>query len=523
METVAGALFQRFEKRVAGLQDLARLNNFYPQLLQAGCLGYSRALYLISTLHRTGLGLPLDSTKTLKFGLLSAQADDRLSGMQLGHKHHLGVDGLPVDHDLSYAYYANVAAQTVADRELSREGQAFVEHIRLIDEDALKLQTKENDDLFVWLRFQARRGMAEAQQAVSRMLFWGQQGISSKLKEAVKFYEKGAARLKDPTLMYDYGVVLLKGHGVKQDIPKALDLLNQAAEQLSQPWDGITRSLRMTTGGPWSSGRRPTRWGTPWPPPTSGPSMPTASTRGKTEMRFPESLYLNDEEGWFVLGDSKYILGVQGFFGPSSYYRSSTQASLQTEPPKLLQHLDLPQWFATCQKFKDAVFARLPLYQLQRAWKLWQETCHPEYEALAVQQRTSSPGEPRCWQWEAPYPRRRAAVYTLLQRAVWRRGDQFVNMETVAGALFQRFEKRVAGLQDLAHLNNFYPQLLQAGCLGHSRALYLISTLHRTGLGLPLDSTKVPLHGAGITLPFYSLECPLCTQVQFLASPGCRR
>ncbi|XP_054830487.1 protein sel-1 homolog 3-like [Eublepharis macularius] len=156
------------------------------------------------------INAPTFLSQTLKFGLLSAQADDRLSGMQLGHKHHLGVDGLPVDHDLSYAYYANVAAQTVADRELSREGQAFVEHIRLIDEDALKLQTKENDDLFVWLRFQARRGMAEAQQAVSRMLFWGQQGISSKLKEAVKFYEKGAARLKDPTLMYDYGVVLLK-------------------------------------------------------------------------------------------------------------------------------------------------------------------------------------------------------------------------------------------------------------------------------------------------------------------------
>ncbi|XP_054830572.1 protein sel-1 homolog 3-like [Eublepharis macularius] len=112
-----------------------------------------------------------------------------------------------------------------------RHWVAFVEHIRLIDEDALKLQTKENDDLFVWLRFQARRGMAEAQQAVSRMLFWGQQGISSNLKEAVKFYEKGAARLKDPTLMYDYGVVLLKGQGVKQDIPKALDLLNQAAAQ----------------------------------------------------------------------------------------------------------------------------------------------------------------------------------------------------------------------------------------------------------------------------------------------------
>ncbi|XP_067419562.1 protein sel-1 homolog 3-like, partial [Emydura macquarii macquarii] len=204
------ALYRSFERRMTATGGLSRLRHLLPLLLQAGCLRYPRALYLASILHQTGLGMKRRPGEALKFSLLAAQQDGRLAGMLLGHKHHLGVDGFPVDHDLSYAYYANVAAQTLADREQPGEEQAFVEPIRLIDEDALKVQTKESDDLFLWLRFQARRGVVEAQQAVSRMLFWGQRGIASNLQAAVKFYEKGATQLQDPALMYDYGVVLLR-------------------------------------------------------------------------------------------------------------------------------------------------------------------------------------------------------------------------------------------------------------------------------------------------------------------------
>ncbi|XP_067424402.1 protein sel-1 homolog 3-like [Emydura macquarii macquarii] len=225
------ALYRSFERRMTAMGGLSRLRHLLPLLLQAGCLRYPRALYLASILHQTGLGMKRRPGEALKFSLLAAQQDGRLAGMLLGHKHHLGVDGFPVDHDLSYAYYANVAAQTLADREQPGEEQAFVESVRLIDEDALKVQTKESDDLFLWLRFQARRGVVEAQQAVSQMLFWGQRGIASNLQAAAKFYEKGATQLQDPALMYDYGVVLLRGQGVKQDIPKALEFLKKAAEQ----------------------------------------------------------------------------------------------------------------------------------------------------------------------------------------------------------------------------------------------------------------------------------------------------
>lgn len=47
--------------------------------------------------------------------LLAAQKDDRLALLHLGHVHHRGLNGLPADPDLAYAYYANIAQQTTLD------------------------------------------------------------------------------------------------------------------------------------------------------------------------------------------------------------------------------------------------------------------------------------------------------------------------------------------------------------------------------------------------------------------------
>lgn len=48
------------------------------------------------------------------------------------------------------------------------------------------------------------------QQTIARMLFWGQQGVSPNIQEAVKHYERGALQWKDPVSMYDYGIILLQ-------------------------------------------------------------------------------------------------------------------------------------------------------------------------------------------------------------------------------------------------------------------------------------------------------------------------
>lgn len=48
------------------------------------------------------------------------------------------------------------------------------------------------------------------QQAIARMLFWGQQGVTPNILKAVRHYERGAVQWEDPVSMYDYGIVLLQ-------------------------------------------------------------------------------------------------------------------------------------------------------------------------------------------------------------------------------------------------------------------------------------------------------------------------
>uniref|UniRef100_A0A4W4F4P4 Uncharacterized protein n=1 Tax=Electrophorus electricus TaxID=8005 RepID=A0A4W4F4P4_ELEEL len=163
--------------------------------------------------------------------LVAAQRDQRLALLRLGHLHHVGDPVLPPDPDLSYAYYANIAKQTSADRMQPSSQQAFVESIHLNDEETLKAQTNENDNIFHWLKLQARRGVADAEQTLGRMLFWGQQGVSPDIPTAIRHYERGAVRLQDPVSMYDYAIVLLLGQGIPQDVPRAVTFLKKAMEQ----------------------------------------------------------------------------------------------------------------------------------------------------------------------------------------------------------------------------------------------------------------------------------------------------
>lgn len=122
--------------------------------------------------------------------------------------------------------------------------KTFVEAIYLNDDETLNQQTNEKHHIFHWLRLQARQGVAEAevprntsggqmrrhmksiekkwnlclknpyilQQALARMLFWGQQGVTQNIWKAVRHYERGAVQLEDPASMYDYGIVLLQVH-----------------------------------------------------------------------------------------------------------------------------------------------------------------------------------------------------------------------------------------------------------------------------------------------------------------------
>ncbi|XP_076850945.1 protein sel-1 homolog 3 [Brachyhypopomus gauderio] len=228
---VGRVLYSAVLRKLSSYRSVRVMGRLMPSLLQAGCLGHDGALHLAAVLYSSGLGVEKRPCKSWMLSLLAAQRDWRLALLRLGHLHHVGDEAVPPDPDLSYAYYSNVAKQTLADRQQPSSKQTFVESIHLNDEETLKAQTNEDDDIFHWLKLQARNGAADAEQTLGRMLFWGQQGVAPDIPTAVRHYERGAVRLQDPVSMYDYAIVLLLGQGVPQDVPRAVTFLKKAMDQ----------------------------------------------------------------------------------------------------------------------------------------------------------------------------------------------------------------------------------------------------------------------------------------------------
>ncbi|XP_067154262.1 protein sel-1 homolog 3 isoform X1 [Apteryx mantelli] len=237
---VGWRIFEKVAKGLSSADGLSNMGSSIPLLVDSSCCGYHKASYFLAVIFETGLGVPVDRSKGLLYSLVGAQGNERLSVMNLGYKHYQGINNYPLDLELSYAYYSNIAIKTSLDQHTITGEQAFVETVRLMDDELLKAQTKENGDVFMWLKHEATRGNAAAQQRLAQMLFWGQQGVAKNPEAAIEWYEKGAIETEDPVLIYDYAIVLFKGQGVKKNTKLALELMKKAAAKgLPQAVNGL--------------------------------------------------------------------------------------------------------------------------------------------------------------------------------------------------------------------------------------------------------------------------------------------
>ncbi|XP_036620786.1 protein sel-1 homolog 3 [Trichosurus vulpecula] len=237
---VGGRIFEKAVKRLSGIDGLHQISSIIPSLMDSSCCGYHKASYFLAVFYETGLNVPIDHLQGMLYSLVGAQGSERLSAMNLGYKHYQGVDDYPLDWELSYAYYSNIATKTPLDQHTLQGDQAYVETIRLKDDEMLKVQTKEDGDVFMWLKHEATRGNAAAQQRLAQMLFWGQQGVAKNPEAAIEWYAKGALETEDPALIYDYAIVLFKGQGVRKNRRLALELMKKAAAKgLPQAVNGL--------------------------------------------------------------------------------------------------------------------------------------------------------------------------------------------------------------------------------------------------------------------------------------------
>ncbi|XP_048219820.1 protein sel-1 homolog 3 isoform X2 [Perognathus longimembris pacificus] len=237
---IGGKIFEQAVKRLSSVDGLHQISSVLPFLMDSSCCGYHKASYYLTVFYETGLNVPRDPLQGMLYSLVGGQGSERLSSMNLGYKHYQGVDNYPLDWELSYAYYSNIATKTPLDQHTLQGDQAYVETIRLKDDEVLKVQTREDGDVFMWLKHEATRGNAAAQQRLAQMLFWGQQGVAKNPEAAIEWYAKGALETEDPALIYDYAIVLFKGQGVQKNRRLALELMKKAASKgLHQAVNGL--------------------------------------------------------------------------------------------------------------------------------------------------------------------------------------------------------------------------------------------------------------------------------------------
>eukprot|EP00106_Octopus_bimaculoides_P001606 XP_014769048.1 PREDICTED: protein sel-1 homolog 3-like [Octopus bimaculoides] len=124
------------------------------------------------------------------FLLLASLKGHRLASLALAHKHYYGMDAVPRQIGVAYMYFKYVADKTRQDRE---------------DHKGTDLR-------------------------IGRALYWGAQGLKRNMESAMEYFRESAAT-EDPTAMYDYGIVLLRGQGTKKDEEKGLEQIKRAAEK----------------------------------------------------------------------------------------------------------------------------------------------------------------------------------------------------------------------------------------------------------------------------------------------------
>lgn len=200
-------------------------------LLQASsCLGNHQATLLLATVHLAGLGRPVDQQKGHVYSLIGALGDNRFAVMHIGYKHTQGIDGFPKDSGMACSYYANVGVQSSIDHGNAQEKQQYLtEPIHLSNKEDLKHLADETSDALQYLKYKAKSGDIESQKLLGAILFWGRNGATKDLASAAKWYERSAMQMKDPTAMYDYSLLLMKGHGVKKNTSLGFQLLKKAA------------------------------------------------------------------------------------------------------------------------------------------------------------------------------------------------------------------------------------------------------------------------------------------------------
>ncbi|XP_053499800.1 protein sel-1 homolog 3 [Ictalurus furcatus] len=202
---------------------------------------------------------------------------------------------------------------------------------------------------------------------------------------------------------------------------------------------------------------------------------------------FQDTVLYNDTSGFFVIGGSIYMPGIQGYVGPVKYYRLGSDTVVNPlTPERTLQELN--EAHRHCEDLKQITEAYVKALQDSRA-SLANDVCVSYYE---LSRRTF--GQTRCmqtWSWDHQM-KYRAALKTLRRHEEELMSGPWSSKKAslFGQRLYQDVVKRLADA-GLGDIDTSLVELLQlCSCWGHHQASLMLATLHLSGLGVPADQEK---------------------------------
>lgn len=198
-------------------------------LLYSSCLGHYPSLYVTAVIYGTGFKTNMDSRAAKRALLIGALNNHPLSQMSLAYKHLIGVDGFPEDCEVAQTYYRHAADQSNELLSQHNEVHTHSEAVRLDKKKDLDEYRGPNSNWFNWLKNQATQGITGAQSVLGEVFYYGARGFRRNLTKAAEFYEMGAKR-GDAQMLFNLGVVKLRGQGVTVNEDEARDLLTKSAD-----------------------------------------------------------------------------------------------------------------------------------------------------------------------------------------------------------------------------------------------------------------------------------------------------
>nr|XP_015200513.1 PREDICTED: protein sel-1 homolog 3 isoform X1 [Lepisosteus oculatus] len=211
---------------------------------------------------------------------------------------------------------------------------------------------------------------------------------------------------------------------------------------------------------------------------------------------FDSAIHYNDTSGYFVIGGSRFLPSIQGFFGPVKYYRLEANGFESVVnplfPQKMLEELD--QKYQMCDNISEIIPVFLQILKQSRDITN-KGTCHSYFSYL-----NNKFGQlPVCDKlpWNLETWKNHHTLISLMQTTEWNLSSGFWDMDVTkkfGRHVYEMVLERLTQQGGLGLVRSLMPYLQISSCCGYHKASTFLAIIHEAGLGLPVDLVQGHLY-----------------------------